>query len=249
MRVSLMLTCLCDAFYGEVGIAAVRVLEHAGCIVQFDEEQTCCGQPPFNAGDWPSAKRIAEHTLSVLGRDRAEGTALVCPSVSCAAMVRHGYEMLWPDRKKVHCYEVAEFLIEVMGIAEWPRASSDQGKLAFHSSCHSRMLHWDEPAYPQRLLGIARGIEFVDFEQQEQCCGFGGAFAATHPHLSAGIGMEKLAQIAEAGASVLVSADMGCLMHLDGLIRRHQINLRARHYLEVLADCLPARVGAGGASK
>src|SRR5688572_3644793 len=117
MRVSLMLTCLCDAFYGEVGIAAVRVLEHAGCEVVFDDRQTCCGQPPFNAGDWAAARKAAEHALETFDSlSLRKGGYLVTPSASCAAMMRHGYAMLWPEREVPHCYEIGEFLVEVVGV-------------------------------------------------------------------------------------------------------------------------------------
>lgn len=248
MRVSLLLTCLCDALYGEVGIATVAVLEHAGCQVDFDERQTCCGQPPYNSGDWAAAREIAEHTLSVFPGNRFSGpehrgdSYLVTPSTSCAAMIREGYRTLLPEAHVPHCYELAEFLIRVAGVSKWPlrgNVVSRRRRVAFHKACHSRGLAHDGFGGEQeRLLAMIPGLDLVPIHQAEQCCGFGGAFSATHGSISAGIGLEKLARISEAGLDEFVSTDMGCLMHLNTLIRRHGLPLRARHYAELLAEAL-----------
>jgi L-lactate dehydrogenase complex protein LldE len=113
-----MLTCLCDAFFGEVGIATVRVLEHVGCEVVFNRDQTCCGQPPFNAGDWKAARTIASHCGKVLDLQGPE--PIVTPSGSCAAMLREGYPMLFEGMEHPCCFELAEFLVKQMGIERWP---------------------------------------------------------------------------------------------------------------------------------
>ena len=115
-RVRLMLTCLCDAFYGEVGIATVKVLEAAGCVVEFDPDQTCCGQPAFNAGAWDEARSVATHCLSVFDGD----APIVAPSSSCVAMVRHGYPMLFDAEIQGQAFELAEYLVRERGITSWP---------------------------------------------------------------------------------------------------------------------------------
>ncbi len=289
MKVQLMLTCLCDAFYGEVGIAAVKVLRAAGCEVVFPEAQTCCGQPPFNAGDWKAARRIAEHCLSVFD----PAIPIVSPSGSCTAMVREGYHQLGVP-SVLQCFEVGEFLVkfgissvefgtrssesaecEVRSAEEFlgdgrdgrevgtsaiqnpkseisdeaalrpppseaPKLQTPNSKLlrvAFHRACHGRGLGLTDEQ--ERLVGALPHVELVSFGQPEQCCGFGGAFAATHGKLSSGIGKEKLRNVVEAGAEVLVSGDMGCLMHLNGLIQREGLPLRTLHYLQLLAEALP----------
>jgi L-lactate dehydrogenase complex protein LldE len=238
MRLSLLLTCLCDAFYGEVGIATVRVLERAGCEVVFDERQSCCGQPPFNAGDWESARRIARHARDVFAE---AGLPIVAPSSSCAAMLREGYPMLFPGEPAPEVYELAEFLVHRLGVAEWPpnrelRPSKPSAvrKLAFHRACHGRALGLQGEA--ERLLASLPGVELVPIGQAEQCCGFGGAFSVDHPAVSAGIGLEKLHHFSETGAEEVVGGDMGCLMHLEALIRRHKIPLRTRHYAQLLDE-------------
>lgn len=236
-----MLTCLCDAFYGEVGIATVRVLEHAGCEVEFDERQTCCGQPPFNAGDWTAARTIAEHCLQVF--EGGEGVYHVTPSGSCAGMMRHGYSLLQPKghADRPHMYELGEFLIDVLGVREWPLRGNRVGrvrKVALHRACHGRQIGLKDQQ--ETLLRMVPGVEVAPIDQPEQCCGFGGAFSATHGKISSGIGLEKLRNVLVSGAEELVSGDMGCLMHLDGLIERHGLPLKTRHLAEVLAEVLPA---------
>jgi len=239
-----MLTCLCDAFYGEVGIAAVRVLEHAGCTVEFDQRsQTCCGQPPFNAGDWTAAREIAGRTRLLFSGE----TPVVTPSGSCAAMIRHGYTMLFPNSEATSCFELCEFLVDVLGVTKWPLGGSYSlpgRKIALHRACHHRSLACApatasaHPNAQELLLSSMLGVELQTFADPEQCCGFGGAFAATHGKISSEIGLEKLRKVAASGAELLVSGDMGCLMHLNGLIERERLDLRTAHIAEVLAEPL-----------
>lgn len=236
MQVRLMLTCLCDAFFGEVGIATVRVLEAIGREVEFPEDQTCCGQPPFNAGDWKESRRVAEHWRRVFAGD----TVVVTPSSSCTAMIRHGLHLMDPDGlQPPPTFELAEFLVS-QGIESWP--PSGRGlpgmRFAYHCACHGRAIGLGDA--PERLLRSISCVEVVPIEQAEQCCGFGGAFSASHGSISSGIGMEKLRCVMETGVDLLVSGDMGCLMHLNGLIERHKLPLRTKHYAEVLAEALDA---------
>ncbi len=242
MTVKLMLTCLCDAFYGEVGITTVRVLEHAGCTVVFPKQQTCCGQPPFNSGDWPAARVIARHCQESLGLH--EDNPVVTPSSSCAAMIREGYPQLFGTDDAPLVWELAEFLVHELKITSWPRESSDAVpiKLVYHRACHGRALHLKDEQ--EMLLRSIPGVELESIAQPEQCCGFGGAFSITHPTVSSGIGLEKLRNAADSGAEVLVSGDMGCLMHLNGLIGKQGIPLRTMHFAEVLAAAIPSGVPA-----
>ncbi len=230
-----MLTCLCDAFYGEIGIATVRILEHCGCTVQFPDGQTCCGQPPFNSGDWKTARPIAKRAFELFDKT----APIIIPSGSCAAMLRSGYPMLGLDAPR--SFELSEFLIDHLGIDRWPLRGScvtRKQKVAFHWSCHGREIKIGDRQ--ERLLSLIPGLELAPFAQQEQCCGFGGAFSATHGTLSAGIGMEKLHCLMEADVDTVVSGDMGCLMHLQGLIDKEGLPLKTKHYAQLLAEVLPA---------
>lgn len=236
MRVSLMLTCLVDLLYPEVGQAVVRVLERAGCEVDFDARQTCCGQPAFNSGDWASARKVARHALSVFsGAD-----IVVVPSGSCAAMVQWGYPQLFEGEPELaearelgsRTYELAEFLVLKLGKQSWPGAYNR--RIAFHRSCHTRELR--SVGQAERLLESISGIDLQPFEETEQCCGFGGVFSVTHPFISTQIGEAKIKQLEASGAEEVVSADMGCLMHLGGLLRNRETNLKLKHLAQVLED-------------
>jgi L-lactate dehydrogenase complex protein LldE len=241
MNVQLMLTCLCDAFYGEVGIAAVRVLEHAGCEVSFADAQTCCGQPPFNSGQWDAARTIALHAKKALGAG-----PIVTPSASCAAMLREGYHMLFPEETPPEAYELCELLVTRLGVSSWPALPKPRS-VAFHRACHGRGIGLGDTQ--ERLLGLVGGLTLLPVEQGEQCCGFGGAFSATHAKLSSEIGQEKLKHLRATGATEIVSGDMGCLMHLAGLLGKDGLSVRVKHVAEVLAEALPVEVGVGGGGR
>ncbi len=235
-RVRLMLTCLCDIYFGEVGIATVKVLEHAGCEVLFDLEQTCCGQPPFNSGDWASARLAATHTLKAL---LESDEPVVTPSGSCAAMIREGYPLLFEGKVHPQAFELSEFLVKHLGLKTWritTQESPSTRKVAFHSACHGRGLGLKDEQL--QLISSLPWIQLMKFDQAEQCCGFGGAFSSTHNSISAGIGMEKLHHILDSGAEEIVSGDMGCLMHLNGLIKRNNLPLKTRHFAELLAEAI-----------
>lgn len=230
-----MLTCLCDALYGEVGIATVRVLRHVGCEVLFDDAQTCCGQPPFNAGDWEASRQVARHCRRVFGK--GDGIPLVTPSGSCAAMLHEGYEMLFPGEvPDFESYELGQFLYHVLGLRAWPAEKPYARKVALHKGCHGRGLGLRDEH--ETLLASVPGLEIVPFDQPEQCCGFGGAFSATFGKVSQGIGEEKLRNVRAAGPDELASTDMGCLVHLNGLIERSGKRLRTRHFSEILAETI-----------
>ncbi|MDR3692039.1 MAG: (Fe-S)-binding protein [Fimbriimonas sp.] len=231
-----MLTCLCDAFYGEVGIATVKVLEHAGCGVLFDQDQTCCGQPPFNSGDWSAARLAAGHTMRTL---LSHPEPVVTPSASCAAMIRECYPILYTGMAHPKVYELSEFLVKQLNIATWSVTAKElppKVRVAYHFSCHGRGIGLRNEQ--RQLIESLPWVDLVPFDNSDQCCGFGGAFSATHGSISAGIGMEKLRAIQDAGAEEIVGGDMGCLMQLSGLIKRNGISLKTRHFSQLLAEAI-----------
>jgi L-lactate dehydrogenase complex protein LldE len=241
-RVHLMATCLCDAFYPEVGLATANLLEYLGYKVIFEKDQTCCGQPAFNAGDRAAAIQVARHTLQVF----RNAATLVVPSGSCAGMIRWGYGQLFhgqPDYEDAvalgsRTWELSEFIHTAVEGKPWPGVYPR--RVAFHRSCHMREL--SDAAQPEALLRSIEGVELVPVQHAEQCCGFGGVFAVTHPWTSREMGMAKLTHLLEGGASEIVSSDMGCIMHLQGLYERElelqPRNIRFRHVSEVLWESL-----------
>lgn len=237
-RIQLMATCLCDAFYPDVAKASVEVLEHAGCEVEFPEDQTCCGQPAFNAGDWPASREVVRHTC----RAFEGGDPVVVPSGSCGAMLFHGAPLEFEnegDLERVNqlgqrTWELADYLVHARGVTKWPGRFPH--KIAFHTSCHSRGTKSGEAALT--LLKSIDGLELVTFDDAEQCCGFGGAFSVSFPNISTGMGQLKIANALANKPEFLVSADMGCMMHLEGLIQRESQPVQTLHLAEVLATAL-----------
>lgn len=239
-RVQLMATCICDAFYDDVARATVEVLEHAGCTVEFPEGQTCCGQPAFNAGDWPASRRVVRHTV----RTFAGPLPVIVPSGSCAAMLFHGAPLEF-EREADHAevtalgrrtWELGDYLVNGLGITTWP--GRYEATIAFHRSCHSRGTPSAEAALT--LLRAVASVKVVEFGEGEQCCGFGGTFSVTFPHVSAGMGNLKLDHVRAARPDVFVSADMSCLMHLGGLAEKAGAPVKTRHLAQVLRDALAA---------
>ena len=228
-----MLTCLCDAFYGNVGIATVKVLEHLGCSVEFDERQTCCGQPPFNAGDWKQAREVANYAKEILFNN---GQTVVTPSASCAAMTREGYHLLFPDETPKCAFELSEFIVKELAQLTWKTTNTYKKKIAFHRACHGRGIGLTTEA--ENLIASIPGVELVAIRNAEQCCGFGGAFCVVEPHLSTEIGKAKLVTLIENEPDEIVSGDMGCLMHLGGMLRKDGSKIPVRHYAEILAETI-----------
>jgi L-lactate dehydrogenase complex protein LldE len=235
-----MATCLADAFFDDVARASVEVLEHLGCRVEVPTDQTCCGQPAFNAGDWEASRRVARHALRVFAGDGA----VVVPSGSCARMASHGALLLFEreaDRDGARelaerSFELADFVVRELGVTRW--GGRYAARVALHRSCHCRGTSYADSA--AALLGSIDGLELVDVGEPEQCCGFGGTFSATFPGVSARMADLKLEHLLADRPDVIVSADMGCLMHLEGRARKEGRVLKALHIAQVLRNALHA---------
>jgi L-lactate dehydrogenase complex protein LldE len=229
MRVALFITCFNDALFPHVGKATVAVLERLGVEVDFPAAQTCCGQMHFNSGYRRECGPLAAHFADVF----AGYEAVVTPSASCAAMVRHHYPVVAPQRTPPPVYELSEFLIDVLGVTDV--GARFPGRVAFHPTCHSqRLLRVGDR--PQRLLRAVAGLELVDLAEPGECCGFGGTFSVKNPDTSVAMGADKADDVLATGAPVLVSADTSCLMHIGGLLSRRAAPVRTMHLAEILAS-------------
>ncbi|MEQ8765603.1 MAG: (Fe-S)-binding protein [Planctomycetota bacterium] len=242
-QIQLFPTCLVDEIRPEAGWAVVRVLEAAGLEVSLPEGLVCCGQPAYNAGFHEDARQVLRHVLTVL--DATEGWILI-PSGSCADMLIHQSLELCRDdapllevarRVGSRCRELSAFLDEDLGWRGQHLPRKDE-RVAYHPSCHlSRGLGVTES--PGRLLESLRGIELVPFDEQDECCGFGGLFSVKQSDISASMMNRKLDRIEKSGAGTLVSCDLGCLVHLGGGLHRRQSGIRVCHVAEILAERLP----------
>jgi len=234
-RVSLMVTCLGDLFFPEVGVSIVRLLRRLGATVEFPQGQTCCGLPLFNSGYHAEARAVAARTVALF----RNADHIVVPSGSCAWMLRHEYAGLLTDgelaqdarRLAQRTYELSQFLVKVLGRRGF-RATVG-GRVTYHDSCHLlRGLH--EAESPREILRNLEGVEFVELPGADECCGFGGSFAVRLPEVSAQILAKKLTNVEATGASCLVACDAGCLMQMGGGLRRRRSRVRALHLAELL---------------
>lgn len=233
-----MATCLCDAFFDDAAIATVQVLEHLGCKVDFPEGQTCCGQPAFNGGDWAASRKVVRHTVKAFSGD----APVVVPSGSCAAMMFHGTLLEFekePDLTAVEAiarrtWELADFIVNGLGVKTWP--GRFPATIAFHRSCHTRGTPSSDAA--TTLLSSIQGLKFAAFGEGEQCCGFGGTFSVSFPHISKAMGDLKLDHVLATRPDYVVSGDMSCMMHLGGLAAKEGRPIKTLHLAQVLRDAL-----------
>lgn len=219
-------------------MAVVRVLERAGLDVDVPPDQTCCGQPAYNAGFREEAREVARHTLRVL--DRTTGP-IVIPSGSCADMLVHQYPLLfegepeWLDRARrvaARCREFSQFLAEA---APADRRGSLRARVAFHPSCHL-LRGLGVRDQPVAALASVDGLEQSAVHDQEECCGFGGLFSLKNADISTGMLDRKLAALEASGADRVVSCDLGCLLHIGGGLHRRNSSLRVQHLAQLLDE-------------
>jgi L-lactate dehydrogenase complex protein LldE len=237
-RVGLFVTCLVDLWRPSVGLAAVKLLEQAECDVIVPPAQTCCGQPAYNSGSRADAAALARQTIAAF----ADVDYVVAPSGSCAGMLKLHYpellrdDQVWSGRsvafaERVH--ELVSFLVDVRGVeavpACWP------GCATYHDSC-SGLRELGVKQQPRMLLASVTGLELAELDDSEVCCGFGGTFAARYPDISNAMLDRKIACIERTGASVVLAGDVGCLLNIEGKLRREGSAVEVRHVAEVLAS-------------
>ena len=238
LRVSLFITCLVDQLWPSVGASAVEVLRRAGCEVVFDERQTCCGQPAFNTGYRGEARRLARRFIEIFEGSKAD--AVVSPSGSCTAMAHRFHELFQDDPEWRHraealaarTHEFGSFLVNVLGVEDV--GASFRGRVTWHDACHG-LRDLNIHGEPRKLLRGVRGLEFVELQNADSCCGFGGTFSVKYPEISVAILDNKIEAIERANVRAVVSGDASCLMQIGGRLTRKGSTVRAMHLAELLA--------------
>jgi L-lactate dehydrogenase complex protein LldE len=237
-RIALFVTCLVDLMRPEIGFAAIKLLEHAGCEVVVPPDQTCCGQPAYNSGDRRSAHRLAERVLEQLeGYDY-----VVIPSGSCAGMIKVHYADLFSDDPGLkhrlvdlgpRIYELSDFLANVMQVENVPGKLS--GAVTYHDSC-SGLRELGVCAQPRQLLKLMPGVEVREMKDARACCGFGGTFSLKYGAVSSAIVDEKIGNIQATSAQAVVLGDLGCILNIEGRLRRlGDDKTQVLHIAQVLA--------------
>lgn len=237
--VTLFIPCLIDQVYPEIGIDMAKILNHLGYNLFYNNQQTCCGQPAFNAGHRDDAQKVAQIFLDVF----AKAERIVSPSGSCTAMVKNYYPLLFensPSYDKAknigkHIFEFSEFLIQENQLDKI--SGSYHGKVGFHNSCHSyRELGIEDE--PMKILNNIGGIEIIQPHGEPVCCGFGGIFSLKYDQIAATMAKTRLEMFTNLGVETIVSNDPGCLMHMRQEVKDRQIDVRLLHLCEFLVQAM-----------
>ena len=246
IKVYLFITCLVDTFFPEVGESMVKVLEDLDIEVDFIEEQTCCGQPAYNSGYQEDAKAVAERFLNIFDRalndDKDKDIYIVCPSGSCTTMVKVFYQELFKkspeslaktDNIANKTYEFSDFIVNALNVKDV--GAEYYGSVTYHDSCHMlRELRVKDA--PRELIKSVKGAKLKEMELHDACCGFGGTFSIKYPHVSVSMLEEKIESIIRSEADAVISADMGCLMNIQGALARRNIPIKVMHIAQLLAQ-------------
>ena len=237
MNVQLFIPCFVDQLYPQTAFNMVKVLEKLGCTVHYNANQTCCGQPAFNAGFQHECKDVATKFL----KDFSGSDFIVAPSASCTGFVRNYYGKIF-DNSSVHnevkdmgkrLYEFSEFLTDVLKVDNV--GAKLAGKATYHDSC-AGLRECKIKEGPRKLLSNVQGLELVEMNDVETCCGFGGTFAVKFEPISVAMADQKVNNALATGAQYMISTDLSCLMHLEGYIKQKGHNLRTLHLADVLAN-------------
>ncbi|MGO9978779.1 MAG: (Fe-S)-binding protein [Candidatus Sulfotelmatobacter sp.] len=239
--VSLFIPCFVDQLLPQVAVDTVKVLRRLDYGVEYPEDQTCCGQPAFNTGYWDEARPCAEHFVKVF----KHADVVVCPSGSCATMIRIFYADLLAKSSSrddalslaSRTFELSEFLVKVAGVTQVGAVFPH--RVTYHASCHGlrELKLRDEPL---QLLRQVRGLTLIEMARSEECCGFGGTFAAKFSDISAAMGTSKAESVAATGAEFVTAIDPSCLLHLEGILGKRQAPTRTIHLASILAQQDPS---------
>ena len=247
-RVSLFVTCLADLIRPSVAFASIRLLEQAGCIVDVPVQQTCCGQPGYNSGDYESTVPIAKKTIALF----EHAQFVVAPSGSCAGMLTEHYPKLlegeWQERAIAlaeKTYELTSFLADVVKLDKAPAILTQMPTVTYHDSCAGlRELGIKEQ--PRKLLRELCEVDIKEMQQADVCCGFGGTFCAKMPDISGKMVDDKQRDAVATGAGMITGGDLGCLLNIAGRARREGIDIEVRHVAELLSgDLYSPAIGEG----
>lgn len=239
-RVGLFIPCYVDQFYPQVGIATLELLEKFGCEVVYPSNQTCCGQPMANSG----FEHLTAGCNDLFIKNFSEFDYVVAPSGSCTLHIKehlHGSDI--PQK----IYEFVEFLTDILKVDSLE--ASFPYKVGLHQSCHgqrglklAQMSELMAPPFskPEQLLNLVKGIELIDLDRKDECCGFGGTFCVAEEAVSVKMGKDRVADHVHHGAEVITGADMSCLMHLEGILRRQKSSVQVKHIAEILNSQIKA---------
>lgn len=237
MQVELFIPCFIDQLFPTTAKNLHRILERIGIEVFYNKEQTCCGQMAFNSGYWNETRVLGEKLVRELSGNRT----VVGPSASCIGMIRNYYPEFFYNSSlhlqykqlQQHIYEISDFLVNIVKVTEF--GSNFPHKVTFHDAC-AALREYGIKQEPRTLLSNVAGLELIEMEESETCCGFGGTFAVKNEPVSIAMGQQKIEFAMATGAEYIVSTEASCLMHLQGIIDKQKLPLRTIHIVDILAS-------------
>jgi len=237
MKVHVFIPCFIDQLYPTAGFNTIKVLEKVGCEVIYNTEQTCCGQPAFNAGYWGESREVCKKMIN----DFSDAEIVVVPSASCAGFIKNYYTKLFDNASnnkeslsfQSKVFELSDFLVNVLKVDDLG-AKLDK-KATYHDSC-AALRECKIKTEPRKLLNNVEGLELIELSDNETCCGFGGTFTVKFEDISVAMGEQKAENAINTGAEILISTDLSCLMHINGILQMKETNLVSMHLADVLAS-------------
>jgi L-lactate dehydrogenase complex protein LldE len=237
MNVHVFIPCFVDQLYPTAGFNTIKVLEKAGCNVIYNPDQTCCGQPAFNAGYWGESREVCSKFI----KDFEHAEYVVMPSASCTGFVNNYYDKVFGNTSnhnatkdiKGKVFELSDFLVNVLKVVDL--GASLNGTATYHDSC-AALRECKIKEEPRTLLKHVKGLNLVPLQENETCCGFGGTFAVKFEGISTAMGEQKAQHVMDTKASYLISTDLSCLMHINGVMEKKQMPVQCLHLADVLAS-------------
>ncbi len=238
MKINLFIPCFIDQLYPQTAFNTIKILEKAGCQVHYNPNQTCCGQPSFNSGYWDETRKLADKFFADFP---GEEHPIVSPSASCISFVKTHYKKLFEGQadKLAECervgklgYELSDFLINVLKVDDL--GATFNHKVTFHDSC-SALREYGIKKEPRQLLSKVQGLELIEMEESETCCGFGGTFAVKNTSISSAMAEKKVENALASGAEYIISTEASCLMNINGYIAKKKLPIKGIHLADVIA--------------
>lgn len=237
MLVDIFIPCFIDQIYPQTAFNMIKILEKVGCKVNYNPNQTCCGQPAFNGGYWDQCKEVGEKFIKDFPNDRY----IVSPSASCVGMIKNYYPeifhntVLHNESKTIqkNIIELSDFLVNVLKVTDV--GARLDGIATYHDSC-AGLREVGIKEEPRTLLSNVKGLELREMNDTETCCGFGGTFSVKYESIAVGMAEQKINHATETKADILISTDVSCLMHLDGFMKKQGTKMRVMHLADVLAS-------------
>ena len=237
MTVDIFIPCFIDQVFPETGMNMVKILEKLEISVNYNTNQTCCGQMAYNSGFWDEARAMGSKFIKDFPNDRY----IVGPSASCIGFIRNYYPKIFHntslhnESKQVvkNIYEITDFLVNVMNVRDL--GAKFDAKVTYHDAC-AALREYGIKEEPRELLAKVRGLELVEMAENDVCCGFGGTFSVKNEPISTAMAQQKVNNAIESGAEYIVTTEASCMLHIDGYIRKNKLPMKAIHIVDILAS-------------